>query len=88
MVLGRCTALRAGCACWRVADLYPGSVTLSSSLERRDSPLGGGGGAPQIDSALDRVAVDICELIGGEIELVERCDVLLELRDAARTDQQ
>ena len=43
---------------------------------------------PQVDAALDRVLVDLGQLLGREVQPVERRDVLLELRDAARADDQ
>jgi len=33
------------------------------------------------------VTIDVCEVISGEVEVIERCDVLLELGDAARADK-
>src|SRR5688572_32337955 len=42
---------------------------------------------PDVDVTLRRVAVDLGELLVREVEVVERRDVLLELRDAARADQ-
>src|SRR5207237_665463 len=44
-------------------------------------------GGPDVDVALGRVAVDLRELVGGEVEPLERADVLLELLDAARPDE-
>src|SRR5439155_9323585 len=54
---------------------------------RRQCCSGSGGGAPQVDAALDGVAVNVGELIVDEIEVVEGSDVLLELGDAAGADQ-
>src|SRR5205085_3429180 len=48
---------------------------------------GSGGGTPQVDAALDGIAVNVGELILGEIEVVEGGDVLLELGHAAGADQ-
>jgi hypothetical protein len=66
--------------------------SVSEPRQISDAPpppcaLGGGWGAPQIDADVDRVAVNVGELIRGEIEVVEGGDVLLELRDAAGPDQ-
>src|SRR5690348_8902167 len=46
-----------------------------------------GGGGPQVDAAFDRIAVDLGQLLGAELQMLQCSDVLLELRDAARTDQ-
>ena len=43
--------------------------------------------AQRLMSAVGGVAVDLLELVGGEVERVERRDVLLQLLDAARADQ-
>ena len=45
------------------------------------------GARPEVDVRLGGVAVDLLELVGGEVELVERRDVRLQLLDAARADQ-
>ena len=42
---------------------------------------------PEVDVALGRVAVDLRKLVVREIELVEGCDVRLELRDARGADK-
>jgi hypothetical protein len=44
--------------------------------------------APEVDAALDRVRVDLGQLVAVEVQPVEGCDVLLQLRDAARTDHE
>ena len=48
---------------------------------------GGGRGAPQVDVAVDGVAVNIGELIGSKLGLVESSDILFELGHAAGADQ-
>src|SRR5438552_8881776 len=42
---------------------------------------------PEVDPAVGRVAVDLAQLLGCEGELVERGDILFELRHAAGADQ-
>src|SRR6266508_6149640 len=44
-------------------------------------------GRPQVDAAVDGVPVDLFDLVAGEGQVRERPDVLLELLDAARTDE-
>src|SRR4051794_40346302 len=44
-------------------------------------------GRPEVDVALDRVAIDRLELLGGEVQPLQGGDVLLELLDAARPQQ-
>ena len=44
-------------------------------------------GGPEVDRSLLGVAVDVGELLGVEVQALERREVLLELRDAARADQ-
>ena len=39
---------------------------------------------PEVDAGVDRVLVDLGELVVGEVEVVERAEAVLELRDAAR----
>src|SRR6202011_4981007 len=48
---------------------------------------GAAGGGPQVDVALLRVAVDLLEFAGVEVQAVQRGDVLLELLHAARPEQ-
>ena len=47
----------------------------------------GGRSAPQVNATFDGVPVDLRELVSGEAEVVECRDVLLQLSDAARPDQ-
>src|SRR3954453_23416985 len=42
---------------------------------------------PEVDAGVDGVLVDLAQLVVGEVELVERGDVLLELLHAARADE-
>src|SRR5580704_12476314 len=48
---------------------------------------GGRGGPPQVDAALDRILINLVQLTGGKVEMVESRDVLLQLRDAAGADE-
>src|SRR3954462_1619562 len=57
----------------------PGPADMNASPRARRRP--------QVDPRLDREAVNGLELVVGELEALERGDVLLELRDAARADQ-
>src|SRR5687767_13059212 len=69
------------------------STSSESTRDGRFEPRGrrSGGRAlrlarrcPDVDVTFRRVAVDLGELLVREVEVVERRDVLLELRDAAR----
>src|SRR5882757_10078291 len=42
---------------------------------------------PQVDAGFRSISVDFGEFLGGEVQIVERAEVLLQLRDAGRTDQ-
>src|SRR4051794_9170266 len=42
---------------------------------------------PEVDVRLRGVAVDLLDLTRGEVEAVERAEVVLELADAARPDE-
>jgi len=52
-----------------------------------DTSLGVAGPGPEVDPAIDREPVDLCQLIRCEPELVERCQVVIELFDRARPNQ-
>src|SRR5271156_6406436 len=78
----RCTGVRGLCGCGIVR-----SFGHATELSDRGPLLSGRRGSPQIDTGVDGVAIDGCELISSEIEVIECCDVLLELGDAARAYQ-
>src|SRR3954447_13998402 len=43
--------------------------------------------SPEIDAAVGRVAIDLAELVVGQLEVVERRDVRFELVEAADSDE-
>ena len=53
----------------------------------RAEGLGAARARPDVDAAVHGVAVDLRELLHGEVKVLDRRDVLLELLDAARPDQ-
>src|SRR5260221_14620147 len=63
--------------------------SLDSPGRRPDRPAWSGAARsrPEIDVAVDRVAVDRSKFFGGEVELVQRGDVLLQLFGAAGADE-
>ena len=63
---------------------------LDGRLRRRWVLTRGSGvarGRPDVDPAVDGVALDLSEFIGGEVEVRQREDILLQLVHAARADQ-
>ena len=56
-------------------------LTSTGSLRRAARP------GPLVDARLHRLLVDLGQFVGGEIEPLDRGDVVLELGDAARADQ-
>src|SRR5487761_1313055 len=46
-----------------------------------------GRSSPEVDAALDREFVDSLQLVGAELQVVERVEVRIELLDAARSEQ-
>src|SRR4051812_7337462 len=42
---------------------------------------------PDVDAGFSCVLVDLCEFVFREVELVESCDVLFQLADAAGSDE-
>ena len=64
-------------------------VACSSSRAQRSSspagtvaPSGVARGLPEVDAGLDGVAVDLGQLLVGELEVAERAEAVLELLDA------
>ena len=59
--------------------------TAADSKPKR--PLGVARLRPDVDAGVDREAVDLGELVGAEVEVVERAQRVVELGDARRADQ-
>src|SRR5690349_6892739 len=66
----------------------PGARAAPTAASRRTRGASGRARPlPDVDPGVDRVLLDLRELVVVEVQAVERADVVLELRDAARADQ-
>jgi hypothetical protein len=59
-----------------------------SVVRARRSVLRRAGAGPEVDVGVGGVPVDLCQLVGSEVEAIERGDVVLELGNAARANHQ
>src|SRR5438477_198326 len=70
------------CGCGHDTKRRPGFLSAGSTLASSVARSG-----PDVDPAVSGVAVDLLELGGRELELVQGSNVLLELGDAAGPDE-